>query len=87
MEIKQEIMKKYKLFLRAKKLIIVFGIISTLFLTSFLGAQRYNLKILSIFFIVLSCISLGIFIITWVSIKYSKKHILGLIEEYEKIKL
>lgn len=87
MEIKQEVMKKYTLFLRTKKLIIVFGIISTLFLTSFFLAQRYDFKILSIILITLSCISLGIFIIFWVSIKYSKKHILGLIEEYEKIKL
>jgi uncharacterized membrane protein len=80
---KNEIIKKYSLFLKAKKLIIFSGILSVLFLFSFFIAWIYNLKGLSIIMLILSIVLIAIFIIFWITVRPMKEHILNLIDEYK----
>ena len=84
MEYKDEIIKKYRLFFTAKKLVVALGTICVICLTLFFILQKYNVKFISILLLSLSILSFVIFIIFWIAIKPMKKHILSLIKEYEQ---
>lgn len=81
MDNKNEIMKKYNLFLKAKKIKIFSGTFSILLLISFFITWKSNLKVLSISMLILSIVLIVIFIMFWFTAKPMKKHILNLIEE------
>lgn len=84
MDTKYEIIEKYRLFLKAKQMIIILGTVSVLCLFGFFLTKRYNFKILSILLLIVSIFSLVIFLIFWASIRPMRKHILSLIQEYQK---
>ncbi|MFD3155967.1 hypothetical protein ACFIJ5_03750 [Haloimpatiens sp. FM7330] len=83
MDKKQEILKKYNMFLRIKKSIIFLGIISCLALTGYFIMDKMNMKF-SVIFMILSIVFIFLFLVLLVSIRPMKKHILNIIKEYQK---
>jgi len=81
MDNKNEIMKKYNLFLKAKKMKLFSGTLSVLFLFSFFITWKYDHKVLSISMLILSIVLIAIFIMFWFTARPMQKHILNLIEE------
>ena len=79
-----EIIRKYDLYKRAKKMIILFGIITTIMLFGYMVMSKAGVKVGSILMLVLSIISFALFIVLWIALRPMKKHILNLIEEYKK---
>lgn len=79
-----EIIRKYDLYKRAKKMIILFGIITTIMLFGYMVMAKAGVKVGSILMLVLSIISFALFIVLWIALRPMKKHILNLIEEYKK---
>lgn len=79
-----EIIRKYDLYKRAKKMIILFGIITTIMLFGYMVMSKAGVKVGSILMLVLSIISFALFLVLWIALRPMKKHILNLIEEYKK---
>lgn len=84
MDKKREILKKYKMFLKIKKSLIVLGILSVINLSVYAILDRLN-KNFSVIFMVLTIIFVSLFFILTISINLIKKHILSVIKEYENI--
>jgi len=80
---KNEIMKKYNLFLKAKRMIIFSGTFSVLFLFIFFISWKYDLKVLAIVMLILSIALFAVFIMFWTTARPMRKHILNLIEEHK----
>lgn len=79
---KQEILKKYNMFLKAKKILIVLATLGCLSLAGYFITYKMDMKFSPILMITsITCISL--FLLLWISIKPMKKHILEIIKEYE----
>lgn len=83
MELKKEIMKKYILFQRSKKLTILSATLMVISLFGYLTLKSLNINLVSIALLSLFIISFVIFFIFWMAIRPMKKHILSLIKEYE----
>ncbi|WP_251860067.1 hypothetical protein [Clostridium sp. Marseille-Q2269] len=75
MDTKQKIVKEYKYFLTIKKMIIFFGVLSTLSLTFTFYIKDRSTGLL-IAALSLSIISFIIFILLWICIPKIKRHIL-----------
>lgn len=83
MNAKKEIEKKYMMLRQIKKMIIVLGIITTLTLFAFKMMEYASFKVGAIIMMVISVLSSILFFLLWASLSPIKKHILGLISEYE----
>jgi cobalamin biosynthesis protein CobD/CbiB len=84
MKYNNEIIRKYDLYKQAKKMIVSFGIITTIMLFGYMVMAKAGIKACSILMLVLSIISFVIFLVLWIALRPMKKHILSLIEEYKK---
>ncbi len=84
MDKKREILKKYKMFLKIKKSLIGLGILSVINLSAYGILDRLD-RNFSVIFMVLAIICISLFFILTISINPMKKHILGVIKEYENI--
>lgn len=84
MDTKYEIIKKYRLFLKAKQMTVILGTVSALCLFGFFLTQKYNLKLISALLLIFSVLSLVIFLIFCAAMRPMRKHILSLIQECQK---
>lgn len=84
MDKKREILKKYKMFLKIKKSLIVLGILSVINLSAYVILDRLD-RNFSVIFMALAIICVSLFFILTISINPMKKHILSVIKEYENI--
>jgi hypothetical protein len=85
MNIKHEIVKKYNMFFKVKKMIMALGTVSAFSLFGYFLTHKYNHNTLSFTFLVLFLIFMFMFTLLWLSVKPMKKHILNLIEENQKL--
>ena len=79
---KQDILKKYTMFLKAKKILVVLATIASLSLIAYVSAYKMDIKFAPILMII-SIICTGLFLLLWISIKPMKKHILEIIKEQQ----
>ncbi|RBP63336.1 hypothetical protein DES36_11079 [Alkalibaculum bacchi] len=84
MDIKQEIANEYLRFLKAKKNMFFIGILCALCFVVFYISHRYELRLISSIFLILSILLFITFIIYRIVQSRMKKNALKLIEEYEK---
>jgi len=79
-----EIKRKYSMLMKIKKMVIFLGILSVFTLFGYSILAHYKFEFESVTILILCIISFILFLLLWVSIFPIKKHILQLIDEYEK---